>query len=378
MGRKASFAIFLFFFLLLILEGSSYVVGKYLEKVGLFYVPEKVDGYKGYLDKRRPIVGWPSMGSFGKGNYDITGSRIIPAFPSGKSCASLYGDSFTFGDGVSNENAWSNQLAKLLGCRVANYGVPGYGSDQAYLRYLINKKDDSEIVVLGHLSENILRNVNRLRGLLYVGSKYGLKPRFIYEKNSLKLIELPELTKEEFIKLVNRPDKYLDHEYFNLGGDSGVRKLEFPYFLSLLHILKHFHIQSELKAEPWYSEFYKENHPSQGLKITTEILSAFYRNALAKKKKPLVLLIPTSDDLFYFRKNKVWTYQPLIDKLEGNNIAALNAGTRILENIGDDDICSYFQKNACNGHYNECGYKLLAETVFSHLKNNSSSYGKFK
>ena len=57
----------------------------------------------------RPI--WPSvircsaglhLTAFGTGEYDASGSRIVPAFPdpAGDSCAALFGDSFTWGDEV--------------------------------------------------------------------------------------------------------------------------------------------------------------------------------------------------------------------------------------------------------------------------------------
>jgi hypothetical protein len=44
------------------------------------------------------------------------------------------GDSFTFGDGVSDWETWPAQLERLSGRRVINGGVGGYGVDQIFLR----------------------------------------------------------------------------------------------------------------------------------------------------------------------------------------------------------------------------------------------------
>jgi hypothetical protein len=44
------------------------------------------------------------------------------------------GDSFTWGDDVSDWETWPAQLEKLAGKRVINGGVSGYGADQAFLR----------------------------------------------------------------------------------------------------------------------------------------------------------------------------------------------------------------------------------------------------
>lgn len=44
------------------------------------------------------------------------------------------GDSFTFGDQVSDDETWPAQLERLSGVPVINGGVFGYGIDQSYLR----------------------------------------------------------------------------------------------------------------------------------------------------------------------------------------------------------------------------------------------------
>jgi hypothetical protein len=44
------------------------------------------------------------------------------------------GDSYTFGDQVSDSETWPAQLEKLSGRRVINGGVDGYGTDQIFLR----------------------------------------------------------------------------------------------------------------------------------------------------------------------------------------------------------------------------------------------------
>ena len=46
------------------------------------------------------------------------------------------GDSFTFGDGVDDENTFPSIFQKISGSKVINAGVPGYGIDQMYLRSL--------------------------------------------------------------------------------------------------------------------------------------------------------------------------------------------------------------------------------------------------
>src|SRR5216684_2372670 len=66
------------------------------------------------------------------GGYRVSGAKSNSEFPdSGHSCGSAYGDSYVGGADVATAEGWIEQLSHLLGCRVANYAVGGYGTDQA-------------------------------------------------------------------------------------------------------------------------------------------------------------------------------------------------------------------------------------------------------
>lgn len=351
-------------------ETSSYVMGRYLETKGVFYKPSFEKNYDNYLKQRDSILGWPSKKSFGKdGKRDITGSRIIPAFPDPtkhKACVSIYGNSFTWSSEVDNEHAWSNVLSRLLNCRVSNYGVGGYGTDQAYLRFLTNNHDNARVVILSHLSENILRNVNQLRGLLYPGNELGFKPRFILDSNSkLQLIPLQTFTKDEYADVLRKPQNYLKYEYFIPGGPSGIQVLTFPYTWSIIKSVKNFHVYPRLTGKSWYSDFYNNNHPSGGLSITTEIIRQFVKKALVQGEIPVAMIIPTGYDLRFYKKERRWPYQSLIDNLHKHGIHPLNAGKGIMDYLQDRHPCELF--TLCHAHYNEEGYRVLASVVHKYL-----------
>jgi hypothetical protein len=301
---------------------------------------------------------------------DASGSRIIPAFPNPSeqpALISLYGDSFTWSDEVSAENAWSNTLSERLGRRVANYGVKGYGSDQALLRYRDNRKDEAEVVFLNHFSENILRNVNQYRALLYpsIGG-LGWKPRFILGANGgLQLIPLPTFAQEEYADVVENPGDYLAHEAFAPGGSSGVRELSFPYTLSLLASLSHFQIRARLAGAPFYSEFYDPEHPSQAVPVTVAIFREFEAEARRRGQVPVSTVIPSGMSLVSYRDTGSWSYQPLLDQLKARNIDVLDFGPEIIERVGPQGIEALF--GDIGRHFNESGYRLLAEITRDYL-----------
>src|SRR5262245_39420394 len=81
-------------------------------------------------------LGWPAPRDAVAPPHDKTGAKYNSDFPEpGHACASAYGDSFVWGNDIPPAYGWIEQLSRKLGCRVANYGVPGYGTDQAYVRF---------------------------------------------------------------------------------------------------------------------------------------------------------------------------------------------------------------------------------------------------
>jgi hypothetical protein len=358
--KKTAYYLVTIIIVLGVLDILSAITVRYFTGRGLLYVEQGDTGdYDDYLRQRDAVLGWPAQ-PYDPAERDSSGSRIIPAYPDPDqypACVSLYGDSFTYGAEVDHEHAWSNILSELLQCRVANYGVGGYGTDQAYLRYLKNGRDRSDIVILGHLSADIVRNVNQFRNLLSSGTNYGLKPRFIQDpEGHLELIPLPEFTKDEYRAMVKEPEKYLPHEYFV--------RFDFPYLWSLFRSFDQFRMRLQLRRRPLHFDFYRDDHPSGALQVTGAIIERFAELAASRGQRPIILMIPTCEDLAYYHENGVWATGPLMELLKGGGWDVLEAGPGLMENLQGRDPCRlcYFD------HFNEDGNRILAEMVSAHIK----------
>jgi len=112
----------------------------------------------------------------------------------------IVGDSFTFGLEVRYEETWGHQLELALGqgYQVLNFGVDGYGVDQAYLRYerdVLSWKPD--IVILGLINDDLRRTMGVYGFLTFPGAEIPFpKPRFILKGQKLSLLNLPLPTPE--------------------------------------------------------------------------------------------------------------------------------------------------------------------------------------
>ena len=112
----------------------------------------------------------------------------------------LVGDSYTFGEDVAYEDSWGYRLEKALGpeFEVLNFGVPGYGVDQAYLRY---EKDVREwkpkIVILSFIGHDTERTMTVYTPLNYPDWDMPFsKPRFILRDGDLRKINVPPIEPE--------------------------------------------------------------------------------------------------------------------------------------------------------------------------------------
>lgn len=131
--------------------------------VGLFLALVCVDAYEAYrglnarggknlvdVHDRDPVLGWKprpnavarhSLGGVFDARYEIDGRgfRQVPIHDEPVAHVYFLGDSFTFGEGVSNPETYPNILAERYltdRANVYNLGVMGYGVLQMYLRYL--------------------------------------------------------------------------------------------------------------------------------------------------------------------------------------------------------------------------------------------------
>ena len=166
----------------------------------------------GFRTKLDAELGWvPLKETNSAGMRDDREYQFAP--PNGVLRISAFGDSFTYGDDVKLEESWTRRLSTMRpSLEVLNYGVSGYGLDQAYLRYRrLGAEYQPHIVFIGYLSENIARNVNVLR--VFYSGRYPTsiltKPRFKVSDGHLVLLENPLPTRKHYAELLRNDRKIL-------------------------------------------------------------------------------------------------------------------------------------------------------------------------
>ena len=309
--------------------------------------PEERDG----LGRFDAELGWtwrPSAAS-PDGRFHINadgqrGTRSYAARP-GEDVLRIacFGDSFVFGDEIPDRSTFPAILeARKPKWEVPNYGVSGYGTDQALLRFRRRAARPeglgARIVVLGFLFENVGRNVNRYRPLWNPSTGFcATKPRFVLEGgpsaavaasahgsgagDTLRLLPQP-YPDERSLALAVRDgsvvDAIRDHEFW-------IDRPSVPRWSSLMRLVGWARAQRARQVSRLYAD--PEREP---VRVTLALLETFHREALASgAERALILLLPSERDLAHADGGTPF-WSTLVDALEARGVPCLDTSPALL------------------------------------------------
>ena len=303
----------------------------------------------------------------------------------------LFGDSFmeanTYDEIITKKGTKQTPedlLSNLTNCSVFNHGQGGYGSDQSYLKFLKKVEDltikTGDYVVLSHLTENILRNANRNRSLLYPNGKTPLlKPKFEINDGKLKLIRIPPsldsktidnlLTSRYPLKLhIGEHPKYIPGKKF---GSPAL--ISYPYTFNIARAIASYQILPKIVGNKRYHPFYHES--SQSYQVTIQVIKQFHKKCEELGCFSVSIDLPLADDFgkyFTHKHNKFILANDL--KKEGINHVSIGQLQAETHPELQKDKCYLHEGrldggDPCNAHYNQRGYKSFL-TQLANIINN--------
>jgi hypothetical protein len=332
---------------------------------------------------RRNWEAHSSMSDQEIGGFLASGAKHNPEFPSNaQSCGSAYGDSFVSGWEVADDEGWVERLSHMLGCRVTNYAVGGYGTDQAYLRFQ-KDYDDSPMVLLGIDPNSIMDIVSQYDGFLGSGLEpYALKGRFLGGSfEHLQRVPQPQLDANGFVALHRNPADFLPHSYFLPDTPDGPITLRLPYILTLTRVALMPRVHDVIARRTEWSRLYRADHPSGTLQLMISISEAFVELAKARGKRALIVMLPVAASFREQANYREFEYAPLVAALRSKHIEVFDPGTAMIAELGGRSACELFTHQRadmasawlssplqCGGHYSSFGHAILARLVFAELR----------
>ncbi len=247
-----------------------------------------------------------------------------------------------------------------------NYGVSGYGVDQAYLRFHRITVDVAPIVVLGIFPDDIMRTVNQYRAFIgFPPEPFWVKGRFVLnEAGALQWIARPRLDADSYLNMQWEPAELLPHEYLLPNTHDGPVSVRFPFTATLLHLAMTPRLWSRLMGRTPWSEFYRPSHRSGAVPLTVAIVAAFVREAEQRGKRVFIVTLPGAGSFRARARFGGPDYAPFVKAMAAKGMDVFDPASPLLAALKGRSYCELFtQQAACQGHYGVAGGALLAEVV---------------
>lgn len=283
-----------------------------------------------------------------------------------------FGDSYTFGAEVADGETWPAQLeAARARLEAINFGVGGYGTDQALLRFRRQGRDlGADAVLIGFLLENVGRNVNRYRPLYYPATGVpGAKPRFRLLGEDLVLLPQPFPTREALARAV------VDGSVLPLlaeGEHWTPAHLPGPLrFSSLARLAAAYRAYSARQTRLLLLD--REGEP---FRVTVALLEAFHREALAcGAREAPVLVFPREEEMeaLVGRDDPYW--KGLLDALAARSIPFLDLSQPLAPafRAAREDPAAPALYRA--GHFSPLGNRIVADALLAWAGERFGPYG---
>ena len=304
----------------------------------------------------------------------LRGDREYPVIPPNNSIRiSSFGDSYTHCDDVKNEESWQEQLHNAdHRLEVLNFGVGGYGLDQAFLRYREEGTlYGSHIILIGFMKENINRLVNVFRPFYFPGIPLT-KPRYFIRGNELILFHNPLSTLNDCSVLLHNPkallSKFGENDYYYklfpkehfLDFSPSVRLFKLLYYTMYNRYL-------EYSGRTIYDKNGAYNQNSEAFRICTKLFDEFYYSAQKNKSLPIIILFPGPSDVERYHKNRIKDYSPLIQYFNSRGYRYID----LLDAFEKYGVSSHSDDLYGKSHHAPLGNLYVAKAILDYLKENN-------
>jgi hypothetical protein len=299
-----------------------------------------------------------------------------PEPPQGITRIAAFGPSFTHGDEVSDEATWTYQLEQARSdLEVMNWGVGGYGTDQAFLRYTHQGTAYApHIVLIGYEAENLYRNVNRFRPFYQSRTERPLtKPVFALEGEGLELLPNPFSSPTALRDAVLQdPGGFLDTmcttDYYCLKP--GYRQF-------VLDHLKSFRLLRTLAFALCYPQIDKTRGTalvrsyagplSPAEETTLRVMRAFAEEVRRNAGVPVIVVFPDTITMEEYTSGEMPGYGSVIAQLQDEGIHALDLTDAFVAAMHEGDMEFDAFISPLGGHYNETGNRVVSQAVLDYL-----------
>ena len=282
----------------------------------------------------------------------------------------IAGDSYVYGDELPFKESLGAQLEHhfrqdSLPAEVINFGVGGYGLDQAMLRILLQSHQyDPKVVVLGLQPENLYRNLNLYRAFYTKMARNPFfKPRFHLKNNSLQLANLPCPAPGEITALLdsfpNWPLASLEHFYQASDYQAKVYRNS-----RLLAYAEDVWRENRFNRRKEEAEFMAPD--GEAAMLSMALIDSLANYLYQREVLFMVVHLPRKPDLRDRMEGHPFPYQSLMDSIsQCPSILWVNPAPALQEFAENESINALFEPRQ---HYSGKAQSIVAKHLYRTLK----------
>ncbi|SJZ61272.1 GDSL-like Lipase/Acylhydrolase family protein [Enhydrobacter aerosaccus] len=269
-------------------------------------------------------------------SFDSNGFRRTGTVPSPKRPILAVGDSYTYGDEVTDRETWPAQLQQRIGRPVLNAGVSGYGFDQTVLR----AEQEAEathpaVIVVSFIADDIRRTeMRRMWG--------AEKPYFDLQGDSLVLRNVPVPPRPDPRTTLTFWQRTLGYSYL------------FDFVLHRLDLLYN-----------WFGDHIRVLPPGRGQEIACRLTE--HLQALQSRTGAPILMVAQYDPVVWqdpaFAAEQRRMTLGLLDCARRHDLAVLDTFDALAATAGKDGPRGLYGR----WHMNERGNDVIAQLIATAL-----------
>jgi len=279
-----------------------------------------------------------------------------------------FGDSFVYGNEVANAESWPFLIEEMFPrLEVLNYGVGGYGTDQAYLRFLMEGAALApDIVLIGFAPVDLARTVNVYRRFLSNLELPLIKPRFVLDRDGrLSLLSNPITQVTDYGKYLEDPRGVIelgrdDYWYESVVYENPLYDLSATVrVLTTLWVrVRRRYLDGERLLEgDGVVQAVKFKSESPAFRIQTMLFEKFKADALALRAVPIVVILPDGESVTHARLGRQKIFDPLLEHLRKSAVAYIDLSDAFAAEAKTTPQGRWFMPG---GHYSGAGNKMIA------------------
>jgi hypothetical protein len=316
-----------------------------------------------------PELGWKYRAGW-RDQYTVHNSAGLrgqreyqPRPAAGAIRVAAFGDSFVYGNEAGATESWPALMEQGdSALEVLNFGVGGYGVDQAYLRFLREGRSfNPSIVLICFTTDDLRRLVNVYRRFLSATELPLFKPRFeLTSENQLRLLPSPIHSLADYRGLLDDPrgvrrfggsDQWYEPlVYDNPAYDwSALVRLSSAAWIRIANrSFRHDRILAGGLL----------NEESAAFRLQVAVFQAFHDSVAAAGMRPMIVFLPDRESIAERRAGGHALYAPLAARLTSLRIPFLDAGEGFARQSANGSIENWFMPG---GHYSREGNLVVAQ-----------------